>query len=184
MNKKLFDQSLIFLRFQRNVCVALSFLLSLSVLCLSICLVVKKERIIVTPPILRDEVWLDASSVSPSYLEQMGVFLGQLLLSKHADSAEQQKHLLSRHVSASFWPVLKNKLVDEAKKLKRDGAAYVFYPTSVMCDIETKSISLKGERVLSAGGKVLSRSSESYVLHFVYSGGRLLLDEIEEGKRV
>jgi len=178
MNRKFAEQSLQYMRFQRNIFAALALFLAIAMIPLCGFLFLKRERIIIAPPVIEKSFWVDRSKVSPTYLEQYGYFLGQLLLGKSAHSAPAQRSLLLRHTSAQFVGALKQKLLEEEEMLKKQNASYTFFPTAVHVNPTTNEVKLEGDRVFYVSGKQVSSDKESYILKFVFSGSRLLLTEV------
>ena len=178
MNSDYLKKNLSTLTFQRNIFLALTFILTLSLLVLSIFIFQKSERIIITPPTIDKEFWVESNSVSPTYLEQFGYFFGQLMLTKSPQSAAPQRTVLLRHVDPSFYGDVNKKLVEEEKKLIKQQAAYVFFPSDIRVDMSNLQVLLTGDRTFYVSGKPVSTSRENYKLSFIYAGGRLLLKEI------
>lgn len=175
MNLSFFEKNLQFLTFQRNILAALSFLMAIALVCTSAFLFFKNERIIITPPVVEKEFWVDSNSVSPTYLEQFGCFLGQLLLSKSAYSASMQRAILLRHTDPSYIGIFKKHLVEEEEILKKQNSAYVFYPVEVKVNAQTLEVLLIGDRLLFVAGKEVSSKREGYLLQFAYLGTKLFL---------
>lgn len=168
---------------QRNIFLSIVFLLLLAVLALSALLFTKTERVIVIPANLEKEFWVEGNTVSPTYLEQMGCFIGDLLLTRSPASADMQLTILMRQTAPAFVPILSKKLAAELTKLKKDNASYVFFRTKVIVDPQNQSVTLEGDRALLLGDKVLSNMRESYRLGFINFGGRLLINSIERSER-
>ena len=49
-------------------------------LAISVCRLIGRERIVITPPVVNQAFWVEAQAVSPEYLSQMASFLAQLRL--------------------------------------------------------------------------------------------------------
>lgn len=178
MNRSFLEKTTQYLRFQRNIFAALSLLLALSLVILTTFLFLKRERVIVTPPIIEKEFWIDSNKVSPTYLEQYGSFLGQLLLGKSSHSAPSQRTILLRHADPAFVDVLKQKLLEEEELLQKQSASYTFFPVSVHVNPETNQVLLEGDRIFYVSGNQVSSEREGYILSFNYSGSRLLLSGV------
>jgi conjugal transfer pilus assembly protein TraE len=183
MNHLFLEKKIKFLLFQRNVFVAFSFLLLMIIFVLSISLFFKQDRIVVAPPVIEKEFWIDAKHVSPTYLEQFGYFLGQLLLAKSSQSAASQRAIILRHTDSSYAGILRQRLIEEEEVLKKQSTSYVFYPIEIKANPDQLSLLLKGDRLVFIGGKETAREREGYVLSFIYNGSRLLLKEIASEKR-
>lgn len=178
MKREFSEKSSEYLLFQRNIFAAISILLAVSLVLLSTFLFLKRERIIVVPPLVEKEFWIDGNNVSPTYFEQFGYFLGQLLLGKSSHSAPSQRNLLLRHTDPSFVGTLKQKLMEEEEMLHKQNASYTFFPISTHVNPEKKEVLIEGDRVLFVGGKQVSLEREGYILSFNFSGSRLLLSGI------
>ncbi len=178
MKKSILENTTHYLRFQRNIFAALAVLLSISLIIISTFLFLKKERVIIVPPTIEKEFWVDGKQISATYLEQIGYFLGQLLLSKSPYSSSSQRTILFRHSDPAFIGVLKQKLLSEEELLKKQNASYVFYPISIQTDLQKNQVLLEGDRVFYVSGKQVSSERESYLLSFRYTGSRLLLSGI------
>jgi conjugal transfer pilus assembly protein TraE len=183
MNHLFFEKNLNFLLFQRNLLVAISLLLGITLILLSSLLFFKSEKVIIVPRVIEKEFWVDSKTVSPTYLEQFGYFLGQLLLNKSSQSAASQRAILLRHADPSYVGMLKQRLMNEEETLQKQNASYVFYPIEVRANPEQLSLLLVGDRQLFVGGKQISSEREGYKLHFSYLGSRLLLKEISAEKK-
>lgn len=183
MNRDFQVKTLKSLTFQRNMFAGLSALLGVSVLVSSSFLFLKQDRIVVVPPSLEKPFWIEGSRVSNSYLEQHGVFLGELLLNRSVESAPQQRAILLRQASPEFISALKVKLVQEEETLKKQGASYAFFPTGVEVDGPSMRVRLTGDRVFFVGGQQVSCKRESYTLSLKVSGGRVLLNGVTSSEQ-
>jgi conjugal transfer pilus assembly protein TraE len=178
MRREFAESSAEYLQFQRNIFAALSILLAVTIVLLSSLLFLKRERIIIAPPIVEKEFWVDSKSVSPTYLEQFGYFLGQLLLGKSSYSAPTQRNMILRHTDPAFVGGLKQKLLQEEEMLQKQNASYIFFPVSLQVNPEKREVMLEGDRLFFVNGKQVSSEREGYILSFNFSGSRLLLSGI------
>ncbi len=178
MNQDFYQHNIRLLIYQRNACLAFAVLSSLSLLMLTIFIFWKNERIIVTPAVVEKEFWVESTSVSATYLEQMGLFLAKLALEKSALSAQVQRTILLRHTDPSYAGALNKKLQEEEQLLAKQNASYVFFPVDVHVDMNRKEVLLIGDRTIYVAGKPVSNEREGYVMSFIASGSRLLLKEI------
>jgi conjugal transfer pilus assembly protein TraE len=178
MNKGYFNENIQWLTYQRNVFLALSLILSTGIVIMSCFLFFKTERTIIVPPVIEKEFWVEANKVSPTYLEQQGQFLSQLLFGKSSKSSKTQRDILLRHVSSSFYTPLKNKLMEEEAILQKENVSYSFFPTQMEVNASKLEVLVVGDKVAYLGGQNTLVKKESYVLGFVFSGGRVLLNSL------
>lgn len=155
---------------QRNMLFPIVLVLGISQVLLIILLFWKDDRTIFMPPVLDKPFSIHGSSYSASYYEQMGLFLCNLLLSKTAETAEQQHQLLFKYVDTELLGVFKRDLMDEVETLKKDAAGYVFYPIETKVNLGNQSVLIKGERHTYVGAQRIDVSKESYRLMFVQRG--------------
>ena len=175
------DQNLTSLVFQRNIFAFTSLLLSVCTVTMSIFLFSKSERIVVVPPTTDREFWIDRDSVSNTYLEQFGLFLGQQLLGKTPQSAPTQRTVVLRHTDPTYYGVLRKKLVEEEEMLMKQNISYSFFPVDISTNSERLTVTLVGDRLSFVGANQIQNRRERYTFGFSYSGSRLLLDSIVEG---
>lgn len=160
----------------------LSMLLAVGLILVSTLLFFKNERIIVVPSVIEKEFWVDSSSVSATYLEQYGIFLGQMLLNKSPHSADIHRTVLCRHTDPNYLALLKQKLVEEEDILKKQNASYVFFLNNVFVYQDQLKVTLLGDRQFFIAGQKTSCENCAYTLHFSYLGARLLLVGISHEK--
>ncbi len=170
------------LLFQRNSLLGLCFILAVGVALQSCFLFWKQERVVVVPPNLDKAISVGAHRPSPSYLEQFGIFLGDLLLSKSAQTSGWQRGVILQHASPAFSSSLRQRLIEEEQTLKGQSASYVFFTHGVSTQPDEMQVTLEGNRVFHVGGQQVSKNKARYRLGFVFKGGRLLLDSLEEVK--
>lgn len=175
MKFSLYTQQISKLLQQRNMLFPICILLLVSQIITLVLLFTKSERVVLVPPVIEKSMWVDSSSVSPSYLEQIGLFMGNLMLTKSALNADKQGELLLKHVVPEFEAEFRNHLILEATKMKKHNFSYVFYTKNVYVNPSLLTASLSGEQVSYVGEKVVAREKKKYKLQFNYLGGRLLL---------
>jgi conjugal transfer pilus assembly protein TraE len=184
MDRAFFEYSLKTLSFQRNFLLILSLLLTIGIILVSSFLFLKTERVVVVPAVVEKEFWVESNAISPTYLEQFGHFLGQLLFSKSSHSADLHRTILCRHTDPSYLYPLKQRLIEEEEILKKQNASYVFYLNNLVTDPRLLTVTLFGDRQFYIAGQQLSSESSAYTLHFSYVGARLLLKEITHEKNL
>ena len=131
MKQKMYEKYVERILYQRNIFSFLCLILSVSIFVLSFFLFLKRERVIVAPAVIEKEFWVEGNYVSSTYLEQFGLFLGQLLLEKSIGSAPMQRQILLRHASSNFSANLTKKLIEEEEILKKQTLSYVFFPIEI-----------------------------------------------------
>lgn len=182
MNHAFREKTLASLSYQRNIYAAIAVALSVGTIILSVFLFWKTERIVIVPAVIEREFWVDGSSVSSTYLEQFGVYLGQLILGKTPKSAASQRTLILRHTDPTFYGIMRKRLIEEEEMLVKQNVSYAFFPVEVKVDTEKMSVLLVGDRLSFVGGNQVLSQREQYSFGFSYSGARLLLNSVTEEK--
>jgi conjugal transfer pilus assembly protein TraE len=182
MERNFFERNLNNLTTQRNFLVGLSLFLIVGLILALSFLFLKEERIIIVPSVIEKEFWVESNSISASYLEQFGLFLGQLLLSKSAYSADIHRTVLARHTEPKYLGVLKKKLIEEEETLKKQNASYGFYLNNIFVNLDRLAVTLIGDRQFFIAGQQPTNENCAYTLYFSYKGGRLLLTGIAQEK--
>jgi len=139
----------------------------------------RSQRIVIIPAVVDREFWVEEKAVSPSYLEQFGTFIGQLILNRSPYNIDLNKKILMKHVDPGFSGALVERLDKEKEMLAKGNGSYVFYTSSIQVSPESKSVLISGKSEFKAGSKVISEEQETYLLGFSYKNGKLLLNRIE-----
>ncbi len=136
----------------------------------------KNERVIVVPPDLHQEYWLEKNKVSASYLEEMGLYYASLLLDNSpANFAFKREIILRKAVEHAYGP-LKRRLLEDEDRIKKENVATSFQPNSVKVDPNNMSVEITGDLLRYVGEKRISQSRDVYSLGMVYRHGRLLIE--------
>jgi conjugal transfer pilus assembly protein TraE len=169
---------------QRNGYLVLAALLAgvCLLLTVSVCRLIGRERIVITPPVVNQAFWVEARAVSPEYLSQMASFLAQLRLNLTPANAAYQQETLLRYTDPAYYGDLKNELVNEAEQLEKTHTSLIFYPVEVVVDAKQLTAQLTGDLSATVGNDHLPVQRIHYQLQFYYSEGRLWLKSFEEIK--
>ena len=139
-----------------------------------------RERTVLVPPGISKTFWVDATTVSAEYLEQMAYFLVQLTLDVTPQSVDHQSRLLLQYASPAAYGELHSALFAAAERLKRDGAATVFNPQELSVEQSALRVGVRGQLTTFIGDRRVADSAKAYVLEFEYRGGRIFLKTLRE----
>ena len=143
----------------------------------------KKERVVLVPPLISQVMWVDRYQVSQTYLQQMGLFMGQLLLSNSAESVKLQMDTILRFVHPAAYTTMRQYLIGEEEHLKKQQGSYHFNVHATEINPKTHSITLTGDRESFVGGKRIDQARESYTLTFKMNHGRYLLTRCQKEEK-
>lgn len=141
----------------------------------------KTHRETLVPPTIHKTFWVEDENIDTAYMEQMGVFLLQLILNTTPATSDVSITTFLKYTGPESYGRLEKVLRAQAAQLKAGAVSTAFYPRSVTLAPDAKnSIAIAG--VLSAFGadRRLPDRAITYLLRFRYSGGRLYLSELSE----
>lgn len=160
---------------QRNLLISLTAGMLASNIILSVCLLTKSEHVILMPPELKQQVWVERNQVSAAYLEEMAVFMTGLMLSISPTSAAYQHEIVLRYAGPESYGSLKAQLLADQQRLVKDNLSTVFRPHHVSADTSRHRVILSGDLMNYVGDKRVSQVRESYELVFTLQRGQLQL---------
>ncbi len=137
------------------------------------------ERVVVVPPDVRQEYWLEKNRVSPSYLEDMALFFAGLLLDVSPDSAEFKRDIILKNTVSHAYGVLKARLLEEEQQLKKQRVITSFQPNSFKTNSNELKVEVTGDLLCFVGEKKISQSRDTYQFSFVYQNNRLLIESFK-----
>lgn len=184
MDTNIYTSKLCKLIQQRRFLLPILLLLSLTQFLSVIFLFCKKERIVLVPPLVSQVLWVEGYAVSQTYLEHMGLFMGQLLLSNSAESIVAQRETILRFVHPAAYTTLRQYLIGEEEHLKKQQGSYHFHVHSLVPHTEKNSVTLIGDRESYVGGKRIDQAREAYTLTFAFQSGRYLLTRCQKEDHV
>jgi conjugal transfer pilus assembly protein TraE len=165
--------------FQRNFLGGLALALLIIALLQTALLFVKNEKIIILPPELKQEFWIEGNKFAPTYLEEKGMYFTHLLLDVSSSNILSQGEVLLRYVDPSFHEQFKTRLFAEEQRLKRDNVSLNFTVTD--CEVYPSELELDitGDLHAYVAFKKISTHRETYRLEFSAKRGRLFLKKFE-----
>lgn len=135
----------------------------------------RNERIVVVPPDIRREFWLEKNKVSASYLEEMGLFFANLILESSPESAAYKRDIILRHTTSEGYGPLKIQLLEDEERLKKEHVTTSFQANSIRVDSHKLVVELGGDLLRFVGEKRISQSRDTYQFQFDYRHGRPLI---------
>jgi conjugal transfer pilus assembly protein TraE len=141
----------------------------------------KTHRETLVPPTIHKTFWVEDENIDTAYMEQMGVFLLQLILNTTPATSDVSITTFLQYTGPESYGRLEKILRAQAAQLKAGAVSTVFYPRSVTVAPGAKnSIAIAG--VLSSFGaeRRLPDRAITYLMRFRFSGGRLYLAELSE----
>jgi conjugal transfer pilus assembly protein TraE len=139
------------------------------------------ERTIVIPPTIEKTFWVTKDRVSRSYLEQMGAFIGWLVLDVSPPTIAWKTSVLLEYVSPSEHGAMKTQMDLEADRLRTSNASSTFLLQQLVANENEQSVEVVGRlRRQINGADVGEPQLHAYHLQFEFAGGRVHLKTFKE----
>lgn len=144
--------------FLRFVCLSLTVAVILAILTLK-----GETRIIVVPPTLTDEFWIEKNKVSDKYLEQMAVFIATLTGNLTPRNAEFNVEALLHYMEDSRVVEVKDDLLAQAAFIRKNNISQIYHADSIKTDIDNQMVTIEGEVTRYIGS--IKVSQEKMAVH-------------------
>ena len=179
------------LQFQRNTLLGLSGVLLLIAFLQTLFLFLRSEKTIILPPEIKQSFWVEGNRFAPSYLEEQGTYFCHLFLDVTSSNVLFQGDIILRYVDPEFYSEIKQQLLNEEVRLKKENLTLHFMPIEVKVYPETLSVLVTGELNSYVGGKKITSQKKAFRVDFTSNQGRLFLksfqnltlDEIKEEEK-
>jgi conjugal transfer pilus assembly protein TraE len=166
--------------YQRNTLLGLTAVLLVLLVIMSLCLLFRSERVIVLPPEVRREFWVEGNRFSPEYLEEMAVYFLHLALDVNQTTLPYNTEMLARYSDTETGNYLRNKYEKDIKKLKQNDASTTFEVKEVTVYPDRNIVRAEGRLNRFIGSKQIGDSQEVYEVSFKTYRGRLFFKEIKQ----
>jgi conjugal transfer pilus assembly protein TraE len=180
MKNSLFTSRIAFLLRQRNFSLGISGILLISNVILSCAILLNDTKTILVPPELNRPIWIKNNSVSSSYIEEQAFFFASLFLNVSPEGASHQREIILRHVSSDAHEKVKQFLLSEENRLKKEGLSLSFKPTSIISSKNPMSCILSGILTGFIGERRVINEKKSYCFEFCFKNGFLKILSFEE----
>ena len=141
----------------------------------------KTHRETLVPPTIHKTFWVEDENIDTAYMEQMGVFLLQLILNTTPATSDVSITTFLKYTGPESYGRLERVLRAQAAQLKAGAVSTAFYPRSVTLAPGAKnSIAIAGVLSTFGADRRLPDRAITYLLRFRFSGGRLYLSELSE----
>jgi conjugal transfer pilus assembly protein TraE len=149
---------------------------------LAIALAARSDRVrtVVVPAGVNKTFWVEEGSVSPEYLEQMALFLAQLVYNVTPASAEYNTRLLLNHAAPALYGALRQQGEATARRLRADNATTLFGVRAVTHDPKGPRVALHGVLSTYINEKRVAEHPKVFLFTFSVSAGRLYVTSIVE----
>lgn len=166
--------------YQRNLLLGLSSILLILLMILSLSLVFKRERVIILPPELKREFWVEGNRFSSEYLEEMAAYFLHLSLDLSFETLPFNTDILLRYADSETGSYIKEKYEKDLQKLKKSGARTSFEVKELHVYPNKNIVRATGVLYKYVGTKRIGESKEAYEVKFRTYRGRLFFKSINK----
>lgn len=159
--------------FLRILCILLTTALVVNTVALR-----KKDRIVLVPPKMEKEIWIESNMVSETYLEQMGVFLTTFAGNMSPISADYHTKILSEYTDPSAFAELKNEIASQGAYIKKNNITQAFFPEAVRVDPKSNSVSVEGTVIRYVGSVKISQEKTVMNVRFRTKDYTMKIEEL------
>lgn len=154
------------------VCIFLGLILMLNLL--------GRDRTVITPPTIEKSFWLTADTASDSYIQQMTLWVSNLILDVTPDDIAYKAKLLLQFVHPDLHGKLKERQDLEAQRIKRDNTSTYFVMQTIRTHPEKLAAVISGRLHTLINGNRVADQEKNFLVRFAIDGGRAQLIEFTE----
>jgi conjugal transfer pilus assembly protein TraE len=137
----------------------------------------KKDRIVLVPPKIEKEVWVEKDRVSPEYLEQMAVFISTLAGNLAPVNALYSVKVLEGYILPKVYAEIKTDLAAQAEYIKRNNIQQSFFPETVKITGDNE-VTIEGNVLRYIGSTKVSNERMLYRIKFKPENYKLYVEEL------
>jgi conjugal transfer pilus assembly protein TraE len=160
---------------------SITLLLGISLVITTLMLSVKSQRILLVPPQITKEFWIERDRVAPEYMEQIGVFIAMLVGNLSPGNAESNVNMLIEHYldrSLKHPETVRELLGQGASYIKKNNITQAFFPSSIfVAATDNMKVRVEGSNVMNIGTARMSGERVSYLIRFNAREYKLYVEE-------
>ena len=160
---------------QRNTSLVFAVVVLITNILLGIKILWHSDRIVVVPPEIRKEFWVEGNRASSTYLEQMSLYFTKQMLDMTPETAGEIRTTILRHVASGYYSAFSQNLIEQEKYLKDNSITTIFFPKSIRVDEKNKAVKVTGQIKQMVANTLVTEEEQTYMLKYQYDGVRFLI---------
>lgn len=142
----------------------------------------KTQTVVLEPPTRAKTISMTGDRVDGAWLEEMGSWIGHMMLDASPMSIEQQQAQVLRWTHPLRHGTLQQQMAIAAQRLREANASTVFWLEQVAPDPDRQRVALIGQLETYVNGMRVNGATRtvSYLAEFESKGGRVLLKDWKE----
>ena len=129
----------------------------------------RSERVVLMPPVLEKTVSFQSGRFNDAYLEQMAVYMAELILTYHADNVRYRIRQFLRYSSPDSHSQLADLLESDATRVIHNKVSAAFFPQATQVVTDRRQVIVKGLQTRMVGGHVVADRQLTLLVMFADS---------------
>lgn len=137
------------------------------------------QKVIILPPRVDKEFWVSGNEVSNAYLEQVGLYIADRLLSVSSENVDFSLNTIMPFMTTEpqLIKAIKDKFIEFTRIIKVNNISQIFYPVKV--DIKKDELIIDGTLKKLTGNVLMSETKPKLKLKYTINNGRFVILNIE-----
>lgn len=139
-----------------------------------------RERVVITPPVMRETFWVDSNDASPEYLREMSTYFIYTVNNVTPSTIDYNYKLFMDKVLPSQQGALQAEFSKEAQRVKRNNLATMFNIKGFKIDAASNKVVITGQMDSLIGSKLVSSQEKLFRIGYQLINGKLYVSEFGE----
>lgn len=136
-----------------------------------------RKRVTIVPPVIEKGFWVEETSASKEYLEQMAEFFVTYVLTATPKSIDAKIVNFERYIAPSSYGIIKNEMISLAKKMKKNNISQAFLPDRTV--LQNQDVVISGILKRFVGTVETSSENKSYKIGFIVRNGEIYVNSFQ-----
>ncbi len=136
-----------------------------------------KERMVIVPPEIKQQFWVESNRASPEYLEQMGVFFAILGGNLSPSNAAYNVKFLSNYIPSDVYGDVKTELASQAYYIVKHNITQAFFPSATNVIEAENRVLVEGNVIRNIGTTKVSQEKMVFKVKFRMKNFKLAIEE-------
>lgn len=136
---------------------------------------VRNSKVILVPPIIKEEMWVRAKEVSEVYLRDLTDYFVNMVLNVTPSSVLGKTDLILQHVHPKGYGAVKEQLIKDAEIIRIKSITQFFVPMSYEINAKQLTAKVTGDLTTLVGQEKINQDLTVFNLKYSLEQGKLLI---------
>jgi len=132
------------------------------------------KRVTIIPPVVEKGFWVEETSASKEYLEQMAEFFVTYVLTATPKSIDAKIINFERYIAPGSYGIIRNEMISLAKKMKKNNISQAFLPDRTV--FQKQEVVISGILKRFVGTVETSSENKNYKIGFIVRNGEIYVN--------